>query len=152
MHKRGQAATEFVITYGWVMLIIISLLFGLFYYGVVDLDMYLDETCTFPAGIDCIDYSWDNDGFLIVVRNSFGFDIQNISLTIDPEQLGTICITATIKESIGLLNTKTQLFSINCSDMGVITTFKGNLIFTFETAETDIPHQKVGFVLAKLRR
>ncbi|MEM3555855.1 MAG: hypothetical protein QXF56_04015 [Candidatus Micrarchaeia archaeon] len=49
--RKGQTAMEYLMTYGWAILIIMVVLAVLFYLGV--LTPPVPSQCTFPAGITC---------------------------------------------------------------------------------------------------
>ncbi|MDO8339663.1 MAG: hypothetical protein Q7T16_03325 [Candidatus Burarchaeum sp.] len=53
--KRGQAAMEFLSTYGWAVLIIALVLAALLWLGVFNVQQGIPERCTFQAGLDCSD-------------------------------------------------------------------------------------------------
>jgi hypothetical protein len=53
MGKRGQAATEFMMTYGWMILVIMVILSVLFATGVFDVKT--PDTCFTPNPYNCID-------------------------------------------------------------------------------------------------
>lgn len=54
MMKKGQAAMEFLMTYGWAILVVLAAIAALAYFGVLDPGKLLPERCQFPAGFDCI--------------------------------------------------------------------------------------------------
>jgi len=79
--KRGQAAMEFLMTYGWAILVVLVAIGALAYFGVLSPDKFLPERCTGPAGMDCLDkasVSATAGTLEIVAKNNLGFDI-NIS-------------------------------------------------------------------------
>ena len=59
---RGQAAMEFLMTYGWAILIMLVVIAVLFYLGVFNVGGIMPRSCIFPAGFTCYDYSMDHDG------------------------------------------------------------------------------------------
>lgn len=87
--KRGQAALEFMMTYGWAILIILAALGALSYIGIFDLGNILPERCSFPVGFDCagdavIDAT--NNHVLFLVQNTNPFPINITTATVDSEQ------------------------------------------------------------------
>ena len=89
--KRGQAALEFLMTYGWAILVVLAAISALAYFGVLNPDRFLPEKCTLPAGIACLDSTGDADGVTLIIQNSFGFDMSNVSVIIN----GTGCAGTT---------------------------------------------------------
>ncbi|MBI2133714.1 hypothetical protein HYU11_03465 [Candidatus Woesearchaeota archaeon] len=55
--KRGQAAMEFLMTYGWAILVVLVVIGALAYFGVLSPDNLLPEKCTFPLQLSCKDFS-----------------------------------------------------------------------------------------------
>ncbi|MDO8339665.1 MAG: hypothetical protein Q7T16_03335 [Candidatus Burarchaeum sp.] len=50
---RGQAAMEFLTTYGWGILVIVIVLAALLYMGVFNVMQKVPDSCGFPPGIKC---------------------------------------------------------------------------------------------------
>ena len=82
--KKGQAAMEFLMTYGWAILVVIAAIAALAYFGVLDPAQLLPDRCQFPAGMDCIGKAAvagetlpaaDDGTVTFALRNNIGFDI-----------------------------------------------------------------------------
>ncbi|PIN86350.1 hypothetical protein COV19_05130 [Candidatus Woesearchaeota archaeon CG10_big_fil_rev_8_21_14_0_10_44_13] len=48
---------EFLLNYGWIILIVLILIAALSYYGVLNPRDIIPETCIFKAGFDCMDHA-----------------------------------------------------------------------------------------------
>ncbi|MDD9953829.1 MAG: hypothetical protein OXR66_05835 [Candidatus Woesearchaeota archaeon] len=59
---RGQAALEFVTTYGWALLIILVMIGTISYFGVLKPSSLVPNSCTVGAELSCADYAMANDG------------------------------------------------------------------------------------------
>ncbi|MBI2133713.1 hypothetical protein HYU11_03460 [Candidatus Woesearchaeota archaeon] len=55
--NRSQAAMEFLMTYGWAILVVLVVIGALAYFGVLSPDNFLPEKCTISAGLKCKDFS-----------------------------------------------------------------------------------------------
>ncbi len=53
---RGQAALEFLTTYGWAFLVILVMIAALAYFGVISPNKFLPERCTFQQEFTCRDW------------------------------------------------------------------------------------------------
>ncbi|MDP6139346.1 MAG: hypothetical protein QGI89_04610 [Candidatus Woesearchaeota archaeon] len=53
--KKSQAAMEFLMTYGWAILVVLVAIGALAYFGVMSPDKFLPAKCTLPAGVACVD-------------------------------------------------------------------------------------------------
>jgi len=54
--KRAQAALEFLMTYGWAILVVLIVISALAYFGVLNPENMLPPRCTMPVGLSCKDY------------------------------------------------------------------------------------------------
>ena len=54
--KRGQAALEFLMTYGWVILIVIIVIGALAAFGVFDVTRLVPDRCVLPSSLGCRDF------------------------------------------------------------------------------------------------
>jgi hypothetical protein len=54
--KRGQAAMEYLMTYGWAILVIVIVLAALLYLGIFNIAGKTPDTCTFQIGLQCNSY------------------------------------------------------------------------------------------------
>ena len=55
MNKKGQAALEFLTTYGWAFLVILVMIGALAYFGILSPKNLLPSRCNFSPEIDCIE-------------------------------------------------------------------------------------------------
>jgi uncharacterized protein (UPF0333 family) len=51
--NKSQAALEFLMTYGWAILVVLVVISALAYFGVMNPQRYLPPRCVFPSGISC---------------------------------------------------------------------------------------------------
>ncbi len=62
MARNGQAALEFLTTYGWAFLVIIVMIGALAYFGILNPSRFLPDRCTFPTEVPCRDSQITMDG------------------------------------------------------------------------------------------
>ena len=81
MNKRGQAATEYLITYGWAFMAIIITVGALAYFGVINPSRFIPDRCSFGSQMECTDFLLDENGVHMYLRNNYGKDIiiENIT-------------------------------------------------------------------------
>ncbi|MBI5391980.1 hypothetical protein HZB00_03170, partial [Candidatus Woesearchaeota archaeon] len=53
--KKGQAAMEFLMTYGWAILVVLVAIGALAYFGVLSPSRFLPRSCTIGPGFSCDD-------------------------------------------------------------------------------------------------
>ncbi len=72
LQKRGQAALEFLMTYGWAILVVLVVIAALASFGVLNPDSLVPEKCTLVQGISCDDYQVQADQVQLRVSNGLG--------------------------------------------------------------------------------
>ena len=76
--RRGQAAMEFLMTYGWAILVVLVVIGALAYFGVLNPQQFLPTKCQLPVGLTCTDYalSTSKGKTQIVITNGLGTDVR----------------------------------------------------------------------------
>ena len=65
---RSQSAMEYLMTYGWAILVIIIVIAVLFYIGVLNPRNVTPTVCNFPPGISCSSFKLTSpDGQLYLI-------------------------------------------------------------------------------------
>lgn len=143
--KESQAALEFLMTYGWAILVVLILIAVLAYFGVLSPDMFFPDRCILPAGITCLDYRVESYRLVIVLQNSFG-EVATIS---------RVAVSANNQEcsdnsSIALNNNEKAVITItDCSNGETGQKFNGVLNVTY-TIEEKLTHTIAGSLRAKI--
>ena len=73
--KKSQAALEFIMTYGWAILVVLVAIAALAYFGVLDPGRFLPAKCTLQSGIACLDHKATATALVVYIQNSLGFDV-----------------------------------------------------------------------------
>ncbi len=76
--SRGQAALEFMMTYGWAMLLLTALVAGLVYV-MPHPKTVIANKCLFGSSIPCLGSQLSENNLTIVLRNGLGQSIYNVS-------------------------------------------------------------------------
>ncbi|MBT3405775.1 hypothetical protein HN419_01265 [Candidatus Woesearchaeota archaeon] len=82
LSKRSQAAMEFLMTYGWAILVVLAAIGALAYFGVTKPQQFIPDVCTFPSGFHCVDFVVDTNSADMVITNSLGKDATLTGLTL----------------------------------------------------------------------
>jgi hypothetical protein len=72
MVRKGQAAMEYLMTYGWAILVIVIVLAALLYLGVFNLGSKVPDQCRFKVGMTCTDAKMTPTGLTIQLQNTGG--------------------------------------------------------------------------------
>jgi len=143
-NKRGQAAMEFLMTYGWAILVVLAAIAALAYFGVLSPDRFLPEKCTLPSGMACLDFRYTGTGFELVIQNSAGFDMSGITVGID----GAGCVANASSGSTTLTNGQKDTYTVTCSPTAG--KFKGDINVLYTNQQTGMVHTKTGELIAKV--
>jgi hypothetical protein len=82
MEKRGQAAMEFLMTYGWAILAAVIAIGVLAWFGVFSPGRFMTETCVLSPPLACEDDSFANtSGVYLMIRNGAGEQINVTGLS-----------------------------------------------------------------------
>lgn len=84
MNKKGQAAMEFLMTYGWAILVVIAAIAVLAASGLLDLSRYMPERCDFPIDFPCKGKaSVRSSGLQVTLLNSLdtAINVNSVSIT-----------------------------------------------------------------------
>jgi hypothetical protein len=110
MSKKAQAAMEFIMTYGWAILVVLVAIGALAYFGVLSPGRFLPERCQLQSGFYCKSFKVATDGIDMVVTNSLGKSIvfQSINVT-----SASGCVLSSINATV--INGQDHTFNINCT-------------------------------------
>jgi len=88
MFRKAQAAMEFLMTYGWAILVVLVVIGALSYFGVLSPATLLPEKCTFPVSVNCVDHSITGTGVTIILQNGAGRDMIVREISASSDALG----------------------------------------------------------------
>jgi hypothetical protein len=143
MFRKGQAAMEFLMTYGWAILVVLAAIGALAYFGVLSPDRFLPEKCTLPAGIACLDFRYTGTAIEMTIQNGAGYDMTGVVVSIN----GTGC-NAAGTGSATLTNGQTQTYSVTCAPSSG--KFKGDVNVVYTNQQTAMEHLKIGEIIVKI--
>ena len=93
MTRKAQAAMEFLMTYGWAILVVLVAIGALAYFGVLKADKFLPEKCLIPAssGLFCDEFTTSSSTGTITLRiKNILTDAVNIeSISLDSPSCAT---------------------------------------------------------------
>jgi len=81
--KKGQAAMEFLMTYGWAILVVLVAIGALAYFGVLSPSRFMPKSCTFEPGIGCDDFKASAAGDIqLILANGKGESLTAVTAAI----------------------------------------------------------------------
>jgi len=87
-NKKAQAAMEFLMTYGWAILVVLVAIGALAYFGVLNPSRFLPSSCTLVPGLSCDEFKITGGAagtsqVELILRNGLGDSIDFSILYID---------------------------------------------------------------------
>jgi hypothetical protein len=134
--RKAQAAMEFLMTYGWAILVVLVALGFLSYYGVTGKGYFLPERCVIAtgSGLFCEDFSASEGQIILKVRNLLPGAAIVSSAYITQE--GNLCnLTSMVPENIPSegISTLTLSTGATCPDLTVAgKKLRGDISISFQ--------------------
>ena len=97
--KKGQAALEFLTTYGWAFLVILVMIGALGYFGVLSPGNFLPQRCSVGPEFTCDDYQAISNGTYAnvstILKNNLG-EAMTVSSTDFTATSGALPLSCTV--------------------------------------------------------
>ena len=118
--RKSQAALEFLMTYGWAILVVLVVIGALAYFGVLDPSKLLPEKCTLQMGLYCKDHqiSQTNGNINLKLENGMGKGIIMTSVNVTGEAFEDGCFS-TVGDYSKLTQSAGTCSPTSCSDCSV---------------------------------
>ena len=157
LKRGGQASMEFLMTYGWAILVVIAAIGALAYFGVLDSAKFAPESCTIMPGISCDDFRVTDTGRVeINILNGKGQDLTGVSVSLtSSETEETLCTLTCVEGCSGTDSLTDGSLSKWSSDECSITEvrgnkFKGNILFAYSLTSSGLSHSETGELSSKV--
>ncbi|MFH0978945.1 MAG: hypothetical protein V1837_06630 [Candidatus Woesearchaeota archaeon] len=144
MQKRAQAAMEFLMTYGWAILVVLAAIGALAYFGVLSPDRFLPEKCTLPSGVACLDFTASSTQVVMRIQNSGGFDMTGVNVRLSNATDTVLCTPSATTLSDG------QQQTFTCTSNFAAGKLKSVINMTYTNQQTSMSHVKSGELIAKI--
>ena len=118
--SKAQAAMEFLMTYGWAILVVLIVIAALAYFGVLKPGGLLPEKCTFPVSVSCVDHSVTDGYIALTLQNGAGRELRLRGVTATGEALGVDNMCTTNPNGGVPLNTDDCPTSAGIGDNGCV--------------------------------
>ena len=151
--KKGQAAMEFLMTYGWAILVVLAAIGALAYFGVLSPDRFLPSKCTVAGGFSCTEYKVDGTAGTVSLRiqNNLGRDIASANVTLDGKGSNSACPatpTKTFSSSVvngDFINDSLMTWT-GCTFSG--TKYQGDITVTYIISGQTVSHDASGSIVS----
>ena len=153
--RKSQAALEFIMTYGWAILVVLVAIGALAYFGVLSPDRFLPSKCTLQPGIACTDFKITPTVLTLYIQNSLGRDIgiDCAKAQLCGTQLGANCNSAN-PPNLGTMSNGGTL-TLDLGTAGQVCNFgsgkyNGAVNITYTILDTSIQHVNQGQITGKI--
>jgi uncharacterized protein (UPF0333 family) len=171
-NKKAQAAMEFLMTYGWAILVVLVAIGALAYFGVLSPDKFLPEQAQGPAGLDVIDKAAIDltaGTVTLGIKNNLGYDITftaNASeptsgnqdctvekLNVDPENVANLDTfddtgASTVYGAVSLSNGEKAVLTFTCASISE-TRFKSDLTTWYIQDPSNLHHPATFYIAGR---
>ena len=159
--SKGQSAMEYLITYGWAILIIAIALGVLFELGLFNPSSFVSTSCIFPADFSCIYSSLSSSGALTInmqQSTSSPINITAIGCNSNDSLSHMVSFPSGVYVQIGsnVTITGNSTANLECWSNDTVFTgkpgsiFHGYVMINYTNVQTGFPHTISGTVLEKV--
>ncbi len=160
--KRAQAAMEFLMTYGWAILVVLVVIGALASMGIMNPQKIIPNKCNTPVGMACEDYvvttnAEDNGTILLVLTNSRGEGITFTYINATSDELNTNCewigpekVRNGKRFMFNITNSSTAKCKIPSSYSGEIGKYAWGLDIKWYSTSKEYTHTASGEILASI--
>ncbi len=129
--KKSQAAMEFLMTYGWAILVVLAAIAALAYFGVLSPEKFLGDKCVLEPGLACISNKVEPTQITLLIA-------QNKGKTIIIDSISVGSCSGTFSEN--MLSGTDHKFVIGgaCNNGAVKERFKGDITVGYTEKEANI--------------
>ncbi len=147
--KKGQAAMEFLMTYGWAILVVLLAIAALAYFGVLNPGRYLPASCNLPSGLACVDHKvvgGADSEVVLVIRNGMGENLDPFNVSVE----GCTSADGPVEAIEGLSDGEEEIITISCTEDLSGTKFSGDITVQY-TKESGIDHTVTGSITSQIQ-
>jgi len=75
MRRKGQVAIEFLMTYGWALMIVLITLSSLYFF-VINPRSVVSPSCSFSGDLYCLGHKFNGSGLYVELKNNAGIPLN----------------------------------------------------------------------------
>lgn len=141
-HRKSQAAMEFLMTYGWAILVVLAAIAALAYFGVLSPEKFLPEKCLMETGFTCISSKVETSQSTIVLQNGYGRTVEITKVDIG-------ACSKTFNTTLTSEDQNTFVLT-GCSNGVTKEVFKGEVIVKYTEKNTNLSKTAYGTINTKI--
>ncbi|MFH1331789.1 MAG: hypothetical protein ABIH63_00710 [archaeon] len=145
--KRAQAAMEFLMTYGWAILVVLVAIGALAYFGVLNPSRFLPSSCTLIPGLGCDEHKATSAGATLIIRNGMGSDVTVNSITFATQ---TGVVDGCTPDSGTITDGGTDTFTIGCTTFPSSGRVKADISMNYTVSGSTLSHTATGSLVTRI--
>ena len=144
MNKKGQAAMEFLMTYGWAILAAVIVIAVLAYFGVFSPSTYVPNQCILSAPFGCnAGAAGATDGISLEIKNGAGEALTITSIVVSG--------CGTVSDYGSIASDAMPVVTVACdTPLTEGDKFKGDISITYTKAGSAIAQTSSGSIVSKV--
>lgn len=142
-NSRAQAAMEFLMTYGWAILVVLAAIAALAYFGVLSPEKFLPEKCILQPGIACVSHKVEPTKVTLVISNGLGRTMIVNSINVGG-------CSGTFSETMSSGTDKTFVIGGTCSNGVQKEKFKADITMGYTEKDTNLTKTVYGNLNTKV--
>ncbi len=145
---------EFLMTYGWAILVVLAAIGALAYFGILSPDKFLPSSCTVSGGFSCGEFKVNTTHARFVIMNNLGVDANSVAVNLTPTTSGCV-VDGGVVGATGLgngekINGGLLSFPYSGCTLSVGDKFKGNIKVTYVKSGETLSHEATGTLQTKV--
>jgi len=148
-NSKAQAAMEFLMTYGWAILVVLAAIAALAYFGVLSPAKFLPEKCILEPGFLCEGYKVETSKITLIISNT----VEGRTVTINSITVGSCSDTNYNTELVGGgSSSKLEIPKIggSCNNGAVKDRYKGDIAIGYTEKNTNLTKTMYGNLNTKV--
>ena len=142
LYRKSQAAMEFLMTYGWAILVVLAAIAALAYFGILSPEKFLPEKCILAPGLACVQHKITPTDTTLIISNGFGRTIKITNL-----QVGECSATFNTTMVSGIEN---NFLLTGCSNGVSKEAFKGDITLSYTDTSYNVTKTVHGNLATKV--
>ena len=142
-NKKSQAAMEFLMTYGWAILVVLAAIAALAYFGVLSPEKFLPEKCILQPGIACVSHKVETTKVTLIIANGLGRTITINSIVVGG-------CSGTFSDTVSSGIDKTFVIGGSCNNGVQKDKFKADITLSYTEKDTNLTKTAFGNLNTKV--
>lgn len=155
--KSGQAAMEFLMTYGWAILVVLVVIGALAYFGILNPENFLPRRCILGSEISCVDWLLRSDGTFIIrlgngIANRITLDTVAMNDTTFKNQIQSCTVGAGLPATLNPGEQTQTPLQATCTGTGLAvgSAIRGYITVQYTDTVTGFQHSVQGDFVTKV--